>query len=114
MRVVARSRCCRAPCALRPCCPAQVVGEVVAVGSGVKELRPGMRAGVGWIRDSCRKCLACLRGEENVCEKGYTGLIVNGGCAGGWKGTQPGSGCFGHSTFEHGMSRRRSMGNGKE
>eukprot|EP00198_Chlamydomonas_reinhardtii_P005323 XP_001694659.1 predicted protein [Chlamydomonas reinhardtii] len=41
-------------------------------------LRPGDRAGVGWISGSCRTCAACLRGEENVCESGYTGLIVNG------------------------------------
>lgn len=92
MCAVARSRCCRAPCGLHPCARTQVVGEVVAVGSGVKELRPGMRAGVGWIKDSCRKCLACLRGEENVCEKGYTGLIVNGGCRREWHGTRLGNG----------------------
>ena len=61
--------------------PRQVVGVVVAVGEGVPKdgLRPGDRAGVGWISGSCRTCAACLRGEENVCESGYTGLIVNGG-----------------------------------
>ncbi|PNW78848.1 hypothetical protein CHLRE_09g392134v5 [Chlamydomonas reinhardtii] len=58
----------------------EVVGVVVAVGEGVPKdgLRPGDRAGVGWISGSCRTCAACLRGEENVCESGYTGLIVNG------------------------------------
>ncbi|KAG2482172.1 hypothetical protein HYH03_018872 [Edaphochlamys debaryana] len=57
----------------------EVVGEVVGVGSAVPaSLRPGSRVGVGWIANSCRSCLACLRGEENVCEKGYTGLIVGG------------------------------------
>ncbi|KAG2437287.1 hypothetical protein HXX76_005945 [Chlamydomonas incerta] len=58
----------------------EVVGVVVAVGSGVPKggLQPGDRAGVGWISGSCRACAACLRGEENVCEAGYTGLIVNG------------------------------------
>ncbi|GFR44432.1 hypothetical protein Agub_g5671 [Astrephomene gubernaculifera] len=56
----------------------EVVGEVVAVGSGVKGLRPGDRAGVGWISDSCRVCANCKRGNENICEKGYTGLIVAG------------------------------------
>ncbi|PNH01781.1 putative formaldehyde dehydrogenase AdhA, partial [Tetrabaena socialis] len=55
-----------------------VVGKVLAVGTAVPGLRPGDRAGVGWISNSCRTCLACLRGEENVCVKGYTGLIVNG------------------------------------
>ncbi|GLC41978.1 hypothetical protein PLESTM_001272800 [Pleodorina starrii] len=56
----------------------EVVGEVVAVGESVDSMRPGDRVGVGWIADSCRRCLACLRGDENVCEKGYTGLIVEG------------------------------------
>lgn len=44
----------------------------------VKELRVGQRVGVGWIKDSCRRCRNCLRGEENLCLKGYTGLIVKG------------------------------------
>ncbi|KXZ49021.1 hypothetical protein GPECTOR_23g11 [Gonium pectorale] len=56
----------------------EVVGEVVAVGSQVTGLRPGDRAGVGWISDSCRCCANCKRGEENLCEKGYTGLTVAG------------------------------------
>ncbi|GLC65169.1 hypothetical protein PLESTF_000259600 [Pleodorina starrii] len=56
----------------------EVVGEVVAVGSDVTGLRPGDRAGVGWISNSCRVCSNCKRGEENICEKGYTGLIVMG------------------------------------
>lgn len=56
----------------------EVVGVVEAVGSGVSMLQPGMRAGVGWIANSCRKCACCLRGEENICKEGYTGLIVNG------------------------------------
>ncbi|EFJ44164.1 hypothetical protein VOLCADRAFT_118856, partial [Volvox carteri f. nagariensis] len=55
-----------------------VVGEVVAVGESVDSLRPGDRVGLGWIANSCRRCLACLRGEENVCVKGYKGLIVAG------------------------------------
>ncbi|GIL86677.1 hypothetical protein Vretimale_11489 [Volvox reticuliferus] len=56
----------------------EVVGEVIAVGSDVTGLRPGDRAGVGWISNSCRVCANCKRGEENICEKGYTGLIVMG------------------------------------
>jgi Zn-dependent alcohol dehydrogenase len=56
----------------------EVVGEVLAAGANVPLLRPGDRVGVGWISDSCRRCKYCLRGEENVCVKGYTGLIVGG------------------------------------
>ncbi|KAG2485934.1 hypothetical protein HYH03_015378 [Edaphochlamys debaryana] len=56
----------------------EVVGELVAVGSAVRGLRPGSRAGVGWISNSCRCCANCVRGEENICSQGYTGLIVAG------------------------------------
>lgn len=54
----------------------EVVGEVVAVGGDVRGVSIGSRVGVGWIRDSCRRCPNCLRGNENLCKKGYTGLIV--------------------------------------
>lgn len=56
----------------------EVVGEVLAVGSSVTNLRPGQRVGAGWISNSCRACSACIRGEENICAKGYEGLIVGG------------------------------------
>ena len=61
----------------------QVVGIVHAVGKAVKTLEMGQRVGVGWIGDSCRKCPNCLRGNENICLKGYRGLIVAGEQAGG-------------------------------
>lgn len=51
---------------------------MIAVGTGVKGVHVGERRGVGWIADSCRRCVHCLRGEENICLQGYTGLIVAG------------------------------------
>jgi uncharacterized zinc-type alcohol dehydrogenase-like protein len=54
----------------------EVVGKVTQIGEDVTSLTIGDRVGFGWIRNSCRTCDACLRGEENVCQKGYTGLIV--------------------------------------
>lgn len=56
----------------------EVVGTVRARGSEVKGLKEGSRVGVGWIKSSCRHCLNCLRGQENICVKGYTGLITHG------------------------------------
>ena len=44
----------------------------------------GQRVGVGWVANSCRCCSACLRGEENICKAGYTGLIVGEGAKGGF------------------------------
>lgn len=54
----------------------EVVGKVTKIGEDVNSLKIGDRVGFGWIRNSCRNCDACLRGEENICKNGYTGLIV--------------------------------------
>jgi uncharacterized zinc-type alcohol dehydrogenase-like protein len=54
----------------------EVVGIVTEVGQDVTTLQPGDRVGLGWIRNSCRVCYHCLQGEENVCQQGFTGLIV--------------------------------------
>jgi uncharacterized zinc-type alcohol dehydrogenase-like protein len=45
----------------------EVVGEVTAVGSGVKGFRIGDRAGVGCFVDSCRTCPNCEAGVEQFC-----------------------------------------------
>lgn len=62
----------------------EVVGVVAAKGADVS-FEVGERVGFGWIRDSCRCCLNCLRGNENLCEAGYTGLIVGAGNFGGFQ-----------------------------
>jgi uncharacterized zinc-type alcohol dehydrogenase-like protein len=54
----------------------EVVGEITQLGEDVTSFQIGDRVGFGWIRNSCRTCEACVRGEENVCRQGYTGLIV--------------------------------------
>lgn len=54
----------------------EVVGKVTQIGADVNSLKIGDRIGFGWIRNSCRVCGACLRGEENLCREGYKGLIV--------------------------------------
>ncbi|MCZ7569061.1 MAG: zinc-dependent alcohol dehydrogenase family protein [Ardenticatenaceae bacterium] len=60
----------------------QVVGTVDAVGSGVTRFRPGDRVGVAWLGWTCGRCAACLRGEENLCERAeFTGLQRDGGYA---------------------------------
>eukprot|EP00878_Enallax_costatus_P011767 GHUV01012283.1.p1 GENE.GHUV01012283.1~~GHUV01012283.1.p1 ORF type:complete len:349 (+),score=57.72 GHUV01012283.1:194-1240(+) len=63
----------------------EVVGTVKQVGSGVQGIKVGDRVGVGWIRNSCRRCPQCLRGNENLCAKGYTGLIVGPNMFGGFQ-----------------------------
>lgn len=63
----------------------QVVGEVVALGSGVKpELAAllGQRVGVAWIFSACGECEYCLSGQENLCPHfRATGRDAHGGYA---------------------------------
>jgi uncharacterized zinc-type alcohol dehydrogenase-like protein len=40
---------------------------VVAVGSGVKSLKAGVRVGLGWQSNSCGECEWCMQGMENLC-----------------------------------------------
>lgn len=64
----------------------EVIGNITQVGHGVKHLSVGDRVGYAWIKDSCGGCGHCVRGYENVCLTGYTGLITAGG-HGGWQKT---------------------------
>jgi uncharacterized zinc-type alcohol dehydrogenase-like protein len=46
----------------------EVVGEVVAVGSAVTELRVGQRVGVGFLAGADFTCEQCAAGRDNMCE----------------------------------------------
>ncbi len=60
----------------------QIVGIVERAGPGVENLKPGTRAGVGWIRETCGTCAFCERGEENLCPAArFTGWDADGGFA---------------------------------
>jgi len=45
----------------------EIVGRVVGIGAEVTRFAPGDRVGVGCLVDSCQRCSACGRGEENYC-----------------------------------------------
>ncbi len=51
----------------------EIVGKIVAVGSGVSKFKVGDLAGVGCLVDSCRHCQQCKEGYEQYCENGFTG-----------------------------------------
>ena len=61
----------------------EVVGEVVAIGSGAgDEFAPGDRVGIAWLRHTCGVCRYCRRGAENLCpDSRYTGWDADGGYA---------------------------------
>ena len=69
----------------------EIVGEVVAVGSGVARFAPGDTVVVGTIIDSCRHCEPCIGREEQYCYEGVTstyngrdrhdGTVTKGGYA---------------------------------
>jgi D-arabinose 1-dehydrogenase-like Zn-dependent alcohol dehydrogenase len=43
------------------------VGEIVAVGQGVRTRQVGDRVGVPWVQASCGRCEWCLRGQRMFC-----------------------------------------------
>ena len=47
----------------------EIVGRVTKVGAGVKKFRVGELAGVGCFVDSCRKCVNCRDGFEQMCDR---------------------------------------------
>ena len=51
----------------------EIVGQVTAVGSGVKKFKVGDNVGVGCMVDSCRTCPSCQAGFEQYCETGMIG-----------------------------------------
>jgi propanol-preferring alcohol dehydrogenase len=58
------------------------VGEVAAVGSGVRHVKEGDRVGIPWLHTACGQCEHCLGGWETLCEQQQnTGYSVNGGFA---------------------------------
>ena len=46
----------------------EVVGEVVALGSDVRQLRVGQRVGVGFLAGADFTCEQCAAGRDNFCE----------------------------------------------
>lgn len=51
----------------------EIVGKVVMTGSAVTRFKPGDRAAVGVMIDSCRTCSNCQHHLEQYCDEGMTG-----------------------------------------
>ena len=60
----------------------EIVGRVVATGSGVSGVAPGQRMGVPWLGWTCGHCEFCARHQENLCDAArFTGYQIPGGYA---------------------------------
>lgn len=58
------------------------VGEIVALGHGVRTRRVGDRVGVPWVQATCGRCEWCLSNRSNFCRDSVgTGVGLPGGHA---------------------------------
>ena len=60
----------------------EIIGRVVALGTGVDGLRLGDRVGVPWLGHTCGTCPYCAGARENLCDyPEFTGATRDGGFA---------------------------------
>jgi len=60
----------------------EIVGSVVQTGENVASFAVGERIGVPWMGYTCKQCLFCRTGRENLCDQPkFTGYTLDGGYA---------------------------------
>ncbi len=60
----------------------EIVGRVVACGTGVAQFAIGDRVGIPWLGGTCQACSYCNAGQENLCDRPtFTGFTRDGGFA---------------------------------
>src|SRR5476651_947809 len=60
----------------------EIVGRIVKVGDGIKELKVNQVVGVPWLGYTCGHCKFCKQGKENLCDNAlFTGYTIDGGYA---------------------------------
>lgn len=45
----------------------EIIGEVIATGTAVKNVKVGDKVGVGWFSGSCMSCHECMDGSHHLC-----------------------------------------------
>jgi len=53
----------------------EIIGEVIAVGDQVKNLKKGDYVGVGWKSASCMHCQQCISGHHHLCKNGESTIV---------------------------------------
>lgn len=53
----------------------EVVGEVIAIGSAVKNVQVGQTVGMGWFSGSCMSCSSCMSGDHNMCDSSEATIV---------------------------------------
>ncbi len=53
----------------------EIVGEVVAAGAAVKNVKIGDSVGLGWFSASCMSCQECMDGEHHLCSHNEATIV---------------------------------------
>jgi alcohol dehydrogenase, propanol-preferring len=60
----------------------EIVGSVARIGENVRSFALGDRIGAPWLGYTCRQCVFCRTGRENLCDRPkFTGYTLDGGYA---------------------------------
>jgi uncharacterized zinc-type alcohol dehydrogenase-like protein len=53
----------------------EIVGEVVATGNAVKNVKIGDKVGLGWFSASCMSCYQCMDGSHHLCSQSESTIV---------------------------------------
>lgn len=53
----------------------EIIGEVVATGDAVKNLKIGDKVGLGWLSTSCMSCSECMDGDQHLCSNSEATIV---------------------------------------
>lgn len=60
----------------------EIIGEVIAAGNAVKNVKVGDKVGLGWMSASCMSCEQCMDGQHHLCAQSEATIVGrNGGFA---------------------------------
>ena len=53
----------------------EIVGEVIAAGKAVKNIKVGDKVGLGWFSASCMSCQQCMDGSHHLCAQNESTIV---------------------------------------